>query len=72
MDTLHKKLSEIRDLRAEELDLVGGADEYQGDHPTFDTYRYNTNSLQSDGSGNSTYQTDDAYVQTILVDHSPY
>ncbi|MGN6363814.1 hypothetical protein [Asticcacaulis taihuensis] len=27
MDTLHKKLSEIRDLRTEELDLVGGADE---------------------------------------------
>jgi len=57
MDTLHKKLSEIRDLRADELDLVGGADEYH--NQTVFTNPYNTHSLDAAGHDN----TDDGYVQ---------
>jgi len=73
MDTLHKKLSEIRDLRAEELDLIGGAEDeqfppYHGGHPTFSTFQYNTSSLQPAGPGNYAYQTDDATVQTQQTD----
>jgi len=68
MDTLHKKLSEIRDLRAEELDLVGGASEedpYHGDTQTVYTTPYNTWSYDN----LSHNIVDDGYVQVFYDQH---
>jgi hypothetical protein len=68
MDTLHKRLSEIRDLRAEELDLVGGADEGSAtNYPTYYTMIFNTYSyVQS--NGNTYHSVDDGHVQNMVRD----
>ena len=66
MDTLHKRLSEIRDLRAEELDLVGGGE--GGDStPTWQWIAYNTNSMVQGPSG-MVHSTDDGTQQYQAVD----
>ena len=65
MDTLHKKLSEIRDLRAEEFDLVGGGEGSSGT-PTWQYIHYNTTSMTSSGQ-----QTDDGTQQYQAVDSEP-
>jgi hypothetical protein len=71
MDTLHKKLSEIRDLRSEELDLVGGAEE--GSTNTVWQSRHLTNSMVTDvHTGVQYYQADDGYVDVFYDNNQPY
>ena len=65
MDTLHKKLSELRDLRSDELDLVGGADE--GSNQTVDVEHYNTLSYIP---GHPNSQVDDGTTQ-VFYDNAP-
>jgi hypothetical protein len=73
MDTLHKKLSEIRDLRAEELDMVVGAYPYEGGmgsgSPTWASIPYMTSSMVQGPTGYIN-QTDDSYVQNQAVDRN--
>jgi hypothetical protein len=69
MDTLHKRLSEIRDLRAEELDLVGGANEGSAAQPTFTTLNYQTSSMVQGPSG-MVNSIDDGYTQVMQTDWS--
>jgi hypothetical protein len=68
MPTMHKQLSEIRELQVEELDLVSGGDDGSGDGPYYPegssvelTVSYTTSNVgptgttvaQDDGSGDS-------------------
>jgi hypothetical protein len=72
MDTLHKRLSEIRDLRAEEFDLVGGADEGTGGNIGTATYYpsiFNTTSMVY-ANGSSYHSTDDGVFQGMVRDNS--
>jgi hypothetical protein len=73
MDTLQKRLSEIRDLRAEELDLVGGAGEgfpppYGTMNASYADMHYNTSSMMPAAPGTYSSQTDDGYTQYVQVD----
>lgn len=73
MDTLHKRLSEIRDLRAEELDMVVGAYPYEGGtgsgSPTWASIPYMTSSMVLGPNGYMNAQ-DDSTTQNQVVDHN--
>jgi hypothetical protein len=76
VNTLQKRLSEIRDLRAEELDLVGGAGEGENPFPppygtmnsSWANMHYMTSSMIQITPGNWSSQSDDGTTQYVQVD----
>lgn len=72
MDTLHKRLSEIRDLRAEEFDLIGGGGEGVGGQAHTATYYpsiFNTTSTVYN-NGQPYSSTDDGIFSGMVRDNS--
>ncbi len=66
MKTLHKQLSEIRELQVEEMDFVGGAGEgsssaYSGGPTTSSGVAYDDQGVAHTWTGNDDYCATDQY-----------